>query len=363
MNFQELYRKIEAIDKGQSLDEFSLNPFKKNPAAPVAQAQVPGSAQPTQPTPQEKAAKAADAIGLSKTRSDIEKRNQMLKDLEEGGSDHEDEYSIQSAVLDVLNHIHDGALSGEEMIDYLADELGDYYDEVEQSGDEMLMRAYRLAREEGADAEGDPERMAQVMGQAIGMLSQGIAESMEECGMDSFGPPEPVKQSDNVNMNISMNSSGSGGIRDLLNILKDLQDGSTEPPMPDHDHDMLTPKKLDGMGAIIDDDFANEPDEVYGDMDVMMRRGDDLHSNQGDHRMRQAGLPMGNPAAIQPRLESLYQEIKLREGSGPKEKQHSKYVDRNSSDSKAKVKAAKDTMATDKKAEPGKSLMKKINSK
>ena len=51
------------------------------------------------------------------------------------------------------------------------------------------------------------------------------------------------------------------------------------------------------------------------------------------------------------------------EGSGPKEKQHDKYVDRTSPESKAKVQAMKDKMASDKKAEPGKKLAAKIAAK
>jgi hypothetical protein len=53
----------------------------------------------------------------------------------------------------------------------------------------------------------------------------------------------------------------------------------------------------------------------------------------------------------------------VKEGSGSKEKQHSKYVDRNSPESKAKVQAAKDKMEKDKAAEPGKKLADKIDKK
>lgn len=54
------------------------------------------------------------------------------------------------------------------------------------------------------------------------------------------------------------------------------------------------------------------------------------------------------------------EEIGLAEGSGPKEKQHDKYVDRNSPAAQAKVQAAKDSMAAEKKAEAGKKLLAKI---
>lgn len=48
------------------------------------------------------------------------------------------------------------------------------------------------------------------------------------------------------------------------------------------------------------------------------------------------------------------------EGSGPKEKQKSPYVDRNSPESKAKIQAARDRMAKDKAAEPGKKMLSKM---
>lgn len=54
------------------------------------------------------------------------------------------------------------------------------------------------------------------------------------------------------------------------------------------------------------------------------------------------------------------EEIGLAEGSGPKEKQHDKYVDRNSPAAQAKVQAAKDSMAAEKKAEAGKKLLAKL---
>jgi hypothetical protein len=103
------------------------------------------------------------------------------KFLGEGMSDHEDELSLRTSVLDVLQTIYDGASAGEEMIDTVADELGDYYDEVEQSGDQELMKAYRFVREKGADAEGNPEMMAKVVKQAMSVLGndQGVAEGQK----------------------------------------------------------------------------------------------------------------------------------------------------------------------------------------
>jgi len=84
----------------------------------------------------------------------------------EGASD------LRSSVLSVIQHIYDGASAGEEMVDDVASELGQYFSQVKRSNDQALRKAYQLMRQEGAEAEGDPEYMAQVAQQAIDLLSQ-----------------------------------------------------------------------------------------------------------------------------------------------------------------------------------------------
>ncbi len=84
---------------------------------------------------------------------------------------------LRSAVLSVLQDIYNGAQAGEDMIDTVADELGDYFQDVKRSKDTTLRQAYQLMSQDGAEAEGNPQMMAQVAKQAIDMLSQqGMAE-------------------------------------------------------------------------------------------------------------------------------------------------------------------------------------------
>lgn len=152
----------------------------------------------------------------------------------------------------------------------------------------------------------------------------------EGCGMPGMaGMPGGMmgnRQPDNVSMNISMNAQGAGGLRDLMNVLKDIQDGPDSGPMdspgPGMDDANMMIKQLSGPGNAIDDDFANEPDETYHDIDAVTGTGDDLHSkgteappvNGGGNPMKvRTGetfkLPSGD---LKIKLESLYQEIKTR---------------------------------------------------
>jgi hypothetical protein len=154
---------------------------------------------------------------------------------------------------------------------------------------------------------------------------------IDECGMDmpsgmmGMRSPEP-KQSDSVTMNVSMNGSGAGGIKDLLNVLRNIESAGSDvddgPGMLIKKDGDDMPPELKSMGKALDDDFANEPAEIYKDMDSMMQPGDDLHSKGaeapkvnggGNPRQIKAGetfkLPSGN---LKVKLESLYNEIKNR---------------------------------------------------
>ena len=78
---------------------------------------------------------------------------------------------LRLAVYQVLLDIHFGAKYGDEMIDTVTDELGDYFDDVEASDDAVLKKVYAYVRQEGAEAEGDPARMDRVALNAIEFLN------------------------------------------------------------------------------------------------------------------------------------------------------------------------------------------------
>lgn len=123
-------------------------------------------------------------------------------------------------------------------------------------------------------------------------------DSVEECGGMMSARPE---QQDNVTMNVSMNGSGKGGIKDLMAILKNIEDHG---PTPDHsDHDMIV-----GM-----EDFKNSMAGASGQhtmgIDAVTATGDDLASKGGEAPKVNGG---GNPMqeAISQRLQKMYDTIK-----------------------------------------------------
>ena len=144
----------------------------------------------------------------------------------------------------------------------------------------------------------------------------------EECGAMPIGISGPPEQQDNVTMNVSMNGSGAGGIRDLMAIIKNIEDSGHE-----HGHtDVLVGEPSEEepiMGAIVQsmghehdmgEEYENSVDggsepEVYG-IDAVTPTGNDLASTGGNEfpKVNGGGNPMQE--ALISRLAQMYDEIK-----------------------------------------------------
>ena len=153
-----------------------------------------------------------------------------------------------------------------------------------------------------------------------------VDESLvDECGM---GPMSSPGQSDSVNMNISMNASGPGGIRDLMDILRDIEDGPADGgnDMDDemgviidkmagdeegHEEPLLGVDEADGAGF---DHASTSPDPEYADTNFMTKDiagGINGPKDMYKHSYRQGDNPMAMEALTN-RLANLYQEVKSR---------------------------------------------------
>ena len=122
---------------------------------------------------------------------------------------------------------------------------------------------------------------------------------VEECGgmMPPMGAMSAPKQADSVTMNVSMNGSGAGGIKDLLGILRNIE--SSEKP-----NDIVV-----GMG----EEYANEPNPDEAGVDAVTPTGDDLFSKGKEaEKVNGGGNPMGVDESLVSRLSNLYQEVKSR---------------------------------------------------
>lgn len=153
--------------------------------------------------------------------------------------------------------------------------------------------------------------------------------SVAECGdmMPMPMMPHAPQQQDSVTMNVSMNGNGSGGIKDLMNILRNIEQAAEH----DHDHKepmIAQPHDMDGdvdivLGTADEDMLANpDADESYGNsapggsdahqfgIDSVTRHGDDMHSKGSVKRLRVNGGENPLQEALVEKLSAMYQEIK-----------------------------------------------------
>jgi len=118
-------------------------------------------------------------------------------------------------------------------------------------------------------------------------------------GMDMGAP----KQQDNVTMNVSINGSGAGGIKDMLNILRGIEDNGEEVAVAIDGGDM------GDLENAFDEEYANSPQEQTAPVDAVLPTGDDLHGQGAEApKVNGGGNPMQETLKLQ--LDRLYTEIK-----------------------------------------------------
>ena len=167
---------------------------------------------------------------------------------------------------------------------------------------------------EGTDKFTLADQDVEEMGMAKSNAETPLMGDVEECGgMPSMGPMSSMapKQQDNVTMNVSMNGSGAGGIRDLMGILKNIENGGEEPSHSHDDNEIVVGMGEEQVSGGFDS-ATTRPNTETQPVSAVLKKGPDIHGNMGDHRPRQAGLPRAQMENLVSHLNTLYQEVKGR---------------------------------------------------
>ena len=155
-------------------------------------------------------------------------------------------------------------------------------------------------------------------------IDEGSDQPVAECGDAPM--PGHVSQPNNVTMNVSMSGQGADGIKDLLGILRDIENG---------EHDDGAAIVVGEPGAEMDPTAHDEPimgdsvgdeEEPFGNsmkdhggpktggIDDIVFTGDDLAGNTAPEPAKKQGG--GNPYSVSEslvsRLNELYTEVKSR---------------------------------------------------
>lgn len=268
--------------------------------------------------------------------------DQLLQDIADGTEDIYQVWSkpstpIEQAASDEINKLYDEVVIDtglhadddvEQILDRVAGKLADRYavDESEAHGDEDQRNAKSDDYWDRADrdieqgksgrfsqpSEPSDDELDQLKAalSAVDHLWGGKKKTQEsvvaECGPMGMSMSSPAQQ-DSVTMNVSMNGSGAGGIRDLMKILSNIQSPDTD---VDAGADIAVKvKKEPGFDFMSKEEYANSPDEQYGDMSDAIPSGNDLHKEKGAYPKAAGG---DNPMAlgIAKKLESMYEDIK-----------------------------------------------------
>ncbi len=187
--------------------------------------------------------------------------------------------------------------------------------EVESPKDEVWGSRAKAAAKSGTPFKEESDEDEESVEETLDELVDEVQQDMDECGMSPMSMPSMNKQQDNVSMNLSMNGSGSGGIRDLMNILRNLDQGDDDHGM-DMDMDMDMPAAAPKLmiakkEPILGDEYANAPDVQVGQDNFPIDHGDDLHKpkNSYSDKPYRGDNPMALES-IKHRLDSLYNNIK-----------------------------------------------------
>jgi hypothetical protein len=170
-----------------------------------------------------------------------------------------------------------------------------------------------------------------------------------EEGIEVIGGPMPIvghadtpKQQDSINMNVSLNGSGAQGVKDLMSILRDIENGVDKDIEPDHDQDPNDAEVEPLLGDMMDAMTQEEPTDhgVEHEEGVEEEMGDDgetwgnsAHGDSGAHvhgidavtatgndmHKGTKGVPAFSPGnntmihyneSLSAKLKAMYEEIK-----------------------------------------------------
>ena len=155
-------------------------------------------------------------------------------------------------------------------------------------------------------------------------MGETLEAELEECGDMMPMAAKSDAEQDRVSVNVNMSGSGAGGIRDLMNILRNIDDvaggddsaaiidiepmGHSEPHNPigqdTSSEPMFGDLDMEEEFNPADTFQANTtPEPEYAGVGAVTNTGAPI--NGGDSRERQAGLPQGSP----PMQEALIQEL------------------------------------------------------
>lgn len=143
-------------------------------------------------------------------------------------------------------------------------------------------------------------------------MGEELEAELDECGdMMPMGASSPKGEEDHVSVNVNMSGSGSGGIRDLMNILRNIEDTVDDEPQhhPDEEPVFGNNEMEEEFDPAETFQANTTPEPEYAGIDAVTATGNDLASKGIEAPKVNGG---GNPMqeALVQELTQRYNEIK-----------------------------------------------------
>ena len=239
----------------------------------------------------------------------INNKNRSLKESIDPQDLHELVSKYENGELNYkeLKQAIDGLESDDYDFDSFDSEDSDYIDQNSQDDGED---AYSYGEEDDFYSPNEYRESVSTKCGSCKSLSEEC--DMTECGGDSASVSMPAsvsKQDDSVSMTVNMSGSGSGGIKDILDILRNIESGSSSSGSSndrarDTDVGMIVATQSEPEF----EKLQNAPNERYSALKDIIKSGNDLHRSKDSY----SDMPYrgDNPMAIKAKLESLYNFVK-----------------------------------------------------
>lgn len=149
----------------------------------------------------------------------------------------------------------------------------------------------------------------------IQSIDEGTQCGMGECGMTPLATVDQgtAQQPNSINMNVNMSAAGSGGIKDLINILRNIE---KDVESDDSSIKLFGRDDPESKTIVIGDEYANsENSQTFPHSSVINPPSNDMHKpSNSRYNKTMASVSGNNPMteSLINRLSDLYFAVKNR---------------------------------------------------
>ena len=220
-----------------------------------------------------------------------------------------DDYGIEQDTIDIgeFDPDFDSFSTGDDMDitpDYYGEPRKQRWDRDDTSEYDILDKVWPGPGDDEERKSDNQERGAKLAAEK--RFGKKVDENISECP-ECDAKAEQQSQQDSVTATLNINGAGPGGIRDMIDILRNIE--NTKSSSGDFGHDVEEPLMGDGYENSIKN---GKSAEVFG-VDAITATGNDMHSKgKGAFKVNGGENPFNIAESLISDLKRLYENVKIR---------------------------------------------------